>query len=86
MGDLNVHDDRPSSNPSTDQGAPSDHEDPNKVDSEKENTVAPRPDDPASFPDGGTRAWLVVAGAFACLFSSFGWVCFDHTIAVCLFR
>jgi hypothetical protein len=30
--------------------------------------------DPDSFPDGGTKAWLTVAGASACLFVSFGWV------------
>jgi hypothetical protein len=30
--------------------------------------------DPASFPDGGAKAWLAVAGASACLFVSFGWV------------
>ena len=30
--------------------------------------------DPASFPDGGLEAWLVVSGGFACLFSSFGWI------------
>lgn len=30
--------------------------------------------DPSSFPDGGTEAWLTVAGAAACLFVSFGWV------------
>ncbi len=30
--------------------------------------------DPASFPDGGAKAWLTVAGASACLFVSFGWV------------
>lgn len=28
--------------------------------------------DPASFPDGGTRAWLTVAGAAACFFVSWG--------------
>lgn len=30
--------------------------------------------DPASFPDGGAKAWLATSGAFACLFCSFGWV------------
>lgn len=30
--------------------------------------------DPASFPDGGSKAWLAVAGCSACLFVSFGWV------------
>lgn len=30
--------------------------------------------DPKSFPDGGTQAWLTVAGSSACLFVSFGWV------------
>lgn len=34
----------------------------------------PGPMDPASFPDGGAKAWLVVSGAFACLFCSFGWI------------
>ena len=28
--------------------------------------------DPASFPDGGLQAWLVVAGAAACFFVSWG--------------
>lgn len=30
--------------------------------------------DPASFPDGGLKAWLAVSGAFCCLFCSFGWI------------
>ncbi|KAK5063006.1 hypothetical protein LTR84_005082 [Exophiala bonariae] len=30
--------------------------------------------DPASFPDGGLRAWLTVAGAAACMFVSWGWI------------
>ncbi|KAI4210181.1 MAG: hypothetical protein LQ351_006935 [Letrouitia transgressa] len=30
--------------------------------------------DPSSFPDGGLQAWLVVSGAFCCLFCSFGWI------------
>lgn len=29
---------------------------------------------PSQFPDGGLRAWLVVAGGYACLFCSFGWI------------
>jgi len=28
----------------------------------------------SAFPDGGTKAWLTVAGGSACLFVSFGWV------------
>lgn len=30
--------------------------------------------DPNSFPEGGSEAWLTVAGSSACLFVSFGWV------------
>ena len=30
--------------------------------------------DPKSFPEGGAKAWLTVAGASACLFVSFGWI------------
>lgn len=30
--------------------------------------------DPSAFPDGGFEAWLVVSGAFCCLFCSFGWI------------
>ena len=30
--------------------------------------------DPTSFPDGGAKAWLTVAGSSACLFVSFGWI------------
>ena len=30
--------------------------------------------DPSAFPDGGVEAWTVVAGAFCCLFVSFGWI------------
>ncbi|KPI42669.1 putative transporter MCH4 [Cyphellophora attinorum] len=32
------------------------------------------PMDPASFPDGGTRAWLTVWGSLAILIASFGWI------------
>lgn len=30
--------------------------------------------EPTAFPEGGTSAWLTVAGSSACLFVSFGWV------------
>ena len=30
--------------------------------------------DPSSFPDGGAKAWLTVAGASACFFVSWGWI------------
>ena len=43
-----------------------------KVDMEK--SATPSPMDPASFPDGGLNAWLVVLGGFCCLFCSFGWI------------
>ncbi len=42
------------------------------VDMEKSATLSPM--DPASFPDGGLDAWLVVLGGFCCLFCSFGWI------------
>lgn len=29
---------------------------------------------PADFPDGGLTAWAVCAGAWCCLFASFGWI------------
>lgn len=28
----------------------------------------------ATFPDGGSKAWLVVLGAWCCMFTSFGWI------------
>jgi hypothetical protein len=28
----------------------------------------------SDFPDGGLQAWLVVAGGFFAVFSSFGWI------------
>ena len=37
-------------------------------------STKPGLNDPKSFPDGGFEAWLVVAGAFCCLFCSFGWI------------
>ena len=36
--------------------------------------VQVNPWDPSQFPDGGLAAWLVVAGAFCCVFCSFGWI------------
>ncbi|OBT60997.1 hypothetical protein VE03_09739 [Pseudogymnoascus sp. 23342-1-I1] len=29
---------------------------------------------PSQYPDGGFKAWLVTAGAFVCVFCSFGWI------------
>ena len=44
-------------------------------DAEKAEKPPPNPwMDPKSFPDGGAKAWLTVAGSSACLFVSFGWV------------
>lgn len=36
--------------------------------------AAPGLPQPGDFPEGGTRAWLTVAGGWATLFVSFGWV------------
>ena len=30
--------------------------------------------DPRENPDGGLEAWMVVLGAFCCMFCSFGWI------------
>ncbi|KAJ5524759.1 Major facilitator superfamily domain general substrate transporter [Penicillium frequentans] len=45
------------------------------VDSKEDNSV-PKPADsnPADFPDGGMRAWTVVAGSWCCMFASMGWI------------
>ncbi len=44
-------------------------------DAEKAEKPPPNPwMDPKSFPEGGTKAWLTIAGSSACLFVSFGWV------------
>ena len=49
--------------------------DPGSEDAEKAEKPPPNAwMDPKAFPDGGTKAWLTVAGASACLFVSFGWV------------
>jgi hypothetical protein len=39
-----------------------------------EKPTLPKPSDPSQFPDGGLRAWIVVIGAFCCIFCSLGWV------------
>lgn len=36
--------------------------------------VAVNPMHPSQFPDGGRKAWTTVAGAWCCLFVSFGWI------------
>ncbi|KAI9697881.1 MAG: hypothetical protein M1820_007668 [Bogoriella megaspora] len=46
-------------------------------DIEKGGLAAPAPPpalNPADFPEGGAKAWLVVAGGWCCLFVSFGWI------------
>jgi hypothetical protein len=45
----------------------------NKMD-EEANVAPSKPWNPNDFPDGGAKAWLVVAGAFCCLAVSFGWI------------
>jgi hypothetical protein len=40
---------------------------------------------PSQFPDGGAKAWLVVAGGFCCLFCSFGWINCELHNTVCDF-
>ncbi|KAI9830253.1 MAG: hypothetical protein M1819_005780 [Sarea resinae] len=50
-------------------------EDPEEVEKDLEKAAAPpHPMHPSAFPDGGLEAWLVVMGAFCCLFCSFGWI------------
>jgi hypothetical protein len=39
-----------------------------------EHKAAVNPWDASEFPDGGLEAWLVLTGAFCCLFCSFGWI------------
>lgn len=42
---------------------------------------------PADFPDGGLEAWLVVAGGWCCLFTSFGWInCIGTQPSTLLFK
>jgi MFS family permease len=42
----------------------------------KEDIPPPKPagPNPADFPDGGLRAWTVVAGSWCCMFASMGWI------------
>ncbi len=55
--------------PNVGDGSPSDLEQ-----AVPEKPPVPSMTDPSSFPDGGLEAWLVVVGAFCCLFCSFGWI------------
>lgn len=58
----------------TDQGS-KEFSDAELEDAEKAEKPPPNPwTDPKSFPDGGTKAWLTIAGSSACLFVSFGWI------------
>lgn len=41
---------------------------------EKQPAPGSMPWHPSQYPDGGLQAWLVVAGAFCCVFCSFGWI------------
>jgi hypothetical protein len=49
-------------------------EPPFAIGDEEKKPVQPHFADPAAFPEGGKQAWLTVAGSFAALFVSFGWV------------
>lgn len=49
-------------------------QDPSSGLASKEQQVTSEPPQPSEFPEGGTKAWLTVAGGWACLFVSFGWV------------
>jgi hypothetical protein len=53
--------------------SPMEDDNPNDTLEETEKKM-PNVFDPSAYPDGGLRAWLVVAGAFCCLFVSFGWI------------
>ena len=51
-----------------------------------EKTAVHNPWDPSEFPDGGLKAWLVVLGAFCCLFCGFGWINCELHIASSLLQ
>lgn len=56
-------------------GAPVDLEAPLDLTASKEKSAgASSGPDPASFPDGGLKAWLVVLGGFCTIFAGFGWI------------
>lgn len=44
----------------------------------------PNPWHPSQFPEGGLQAWLVVLGAFCCVFCSFGWINCKITMSNCI--
>lgn len=48
--------------------------DPEKLGAVTENAAPAAAAPPSLPPDGGLKAWLVVAGAFCSLFVSFGWI------------
>lgn len=45
-----------------------------RISDEEEQIANEKAPDPSPFPDGGRTAWLVVAGAWCCMFASFGWI------------
>ncbi len=63
---------------SSEQGAPDISEKPTDYgDNEVAVPVSSQPAnplEPSAFPEGGLKAWTVVAGAVCCLFVSFGWI------------
>ena len=44
------------------------------VDPSAAETPKPQATGPGAFPDGGTKAWLAVLGAWCCYFTGFGWI------------
>ncbi|KAH0161992.1 hypothetical protein KCU67_g6121, partial [Aureobasidium melanogenum] len=58
------------------KGAVTRAERPTLGDDGQRDAVATQPPafDPRDNPDGGCDAWLVVLGAFCCMFCSFGWI------------
>ncbi|KAB5566226.1 major facilitator superfamily transporter [Coniochaeta sp. 2T2.1] len=64
---------KPSSIPSVHDAPSNDGNNSNKG-SSSPNPQAGPPSPFGDYPEGGTRAWMTVGGASACLFVSFGWV------------